>query len=374
MSDGREMVSRMSLSPSQLAQRLEGITATDVAAIAGVHPYRSPLDCWMEKIGEAQPFEGNDRSRWGDLLEGPIREDYEERHGVRVEVPGTLTHPDHPTHMATPDGIVYAIGSTRAHRGLEIKVHGRDAVRYGGLEYGPPGTDEVPAHELVQCAWNMHVSGLDRWDLVAFLDGAPVEYAIDRDDDLIGVLVEQADRFLVDYVRANTPPPPDGSTAWDEWLKRRWSSNGAELLAIDGDEPTLELVARLRDARGAAADLEIDTDRIVQTLKAMIGERAGLTWREPGQKSPAKLTWKRSKDGSTDDHKATIAAMRSRATIALSEAISDMTPEQMLASTRDALTAIAAMAPIRKTTTGARPFVCPRFWKTTKPTKETADE
>ncbi len=362
------------LTPQQIEMRRGGITATDVAAIVGCHPYRTKLDVWLDKTGNAPPFAGDEtRSRWGDILEGPIRTDYEERHRVRVEIPGTLRHRSRRWAMATPDGIVYHSGSSTPDRGLEIKVHGRDAVFFGGLEYGAPGSDEVPAHELIQCMWNIDVAELGRWDEVAFLDGAPIEFNIDRDDELIGMLVEQSERFLVDHIKTNTPPPPDGSRAWDEWLKRRWAKNTDELVSIDGDEGMEALIADLRAARERAVDLELATDTLVQQAKKAIGDRAGLTWREPGRKALAKLTWKRSKDGHRDDRTATIAAMRLAASLGA-------TPDPELdvsgnfARAIEALTTIATMPMIQKLVPGPRPFCAPRWWKTTKTETDSATD
>lgn len=384
----------MSLSPDQLAQRLQGMTATDIAAIVGCHPHRVPLDVWLEKTGQAQPFAGNLRTRWGDILEGPIRRDYEERHRVRVEVHGTLTHPQHSWWMSTPDGLVYPTGSPMPDRGLEIKVHGRDAVVFGGLEYGPAGSDEVPIHELIQCSWGMGCTGLPRWDLIAFLDGAPNEYTIERDDDLIGMLAEQAERFLVDHVRAGVPPQPDGSKAWDEWQKRKWKKNTDDLISIDDDPSMLALIAELRAARDAEVDAEEAKGKITQRIKEAIGERAGFTFREDGRRQPSKVTWKRSADGSTDDWNETVSAMRSHAAMFASARAEEAAHladllrahggdlETSLGSVASAriceliddsfqvLREIAEKKSVRKTIPGARPFNVPRHWKKARTSSE----
>jgi hypothetical protein len=101
----------------------------------------------------AAPFAGNDRTKWGNTLEPVIRSDYAERRGLRVEVPGTLDHPTVTWAKATPDGICYVPGNAVPVRGLEIKTHSFRAAHW----YGEPGTDAVPAHELIQCQWNMFI-------------------------------------------------------------------------------------------------------------------------------------------------------------------------------------------------------------------------
>ncbi len=386
----------MSLSPEQHAQRLGGITATDIAAIVGVHPHRSPLDVFLEKTGQAEPFVENVRSRWGEKLEPMIREDYEERHGVRVEVHGTLEHgAGKPWWMYTADGFVFPRGSRVAERGLEIKVHGRDAVYFGGLEYGAPGTDEVPPHELVQCSWGMGGSGLGIWDLVAFLDGAPIEYVIDRDEDLIEILADAGERFLVDHIRTGVAPAPDGSKAWDGWLRRRWKENTLELISIDDQPEMLALIEQLRSARAAEAAAEALKETTTQKLKNAIGDKAGLSWKDPSKPKPQKVTWKRSADGTREAWKTTAQAMAVDAGLAISshadvlaELLHDLRNGATTASATEfnaeavtalelafgTLRSIATRGPTLVTQPGSRPFNVPRWWKSATPKDDTTTE
>jgi len=280
----------MGLSQAQLAQRLTGITATDVAAIVGVNPHRSRIDVWREKRGEAPPWVDTERSKWGELLEPVVREDYAARHELRVEVPGTLAHPDRAWMMSTPDGICYRRATPAPERGMEIKCH---TWRVGHL-YGRPGTDEIPLWELCQCAWNLGVTGLPRWDLVAFIDGQPTDYIIDRDDDLIAGLVSQCERFLVDNVRGGAYPDPDGTEQFTTWLKGRWDENNGKLIDIADDTDTLALIERARQITLESEQLDDEITKIEQTIKLRIADSDGLTWRD-ARKRVQKLTWKRNK-------------------------------------------------------------------------------
>lgn len=298
----------MGLSPDQLARRLAGITATDVAAIVGVHPKRSAIDVWREKRGEAAPWIDTDRTRWGEILEPPIRADYAARHGVNIEIPGTLEHPDTPWMMATPDGVAYPPGALEPRNGLEIKCH---TVRLAHL-YGAPGSDEIPLQELCQCTWNLGVTGLTRWDLVAFIDGQPTDYIIDRDDEMIGQLVERAERFLVDCVRGGAVPDPDGSESYTDWLTARWKTNTEALVDIGDDLDTFAMIERGKVIREEERALGAELEKLVQALKLKIGDGAGLTWRDERGKA-LKITWTRNKPGGRVDIGGMINDMRNSA-------------------------------------------------------------
>lgn len=305
----------MSLSPEQIAQRLTGITATDVAAIIGVHPNRSILDVWREKRGDSKPWTDTDRSRWGELLEPVIRRDYADRYQVRIEEPGTLQHPDLAWMMSTPDGVVYPYASDEADRGLEIKCH---TIRLRHL-YGPPGSDEVPPMELCQCSWNLAVTGLERWDLVAFIDGQPTDYTVWRDDELIGELIERARRFHVDCVLGGAVPDPDGSESFDAWLKTRWTRDAStgKLTDIGDDNDTFTLIERGREIRERQHNDQKDLAKITQALKAKIADNEGLVWRN-AKLQPEKITWKHNKPSRKIDYAGIANDARADARLGLS--------------------------------------------------------
>jgi putative phage-type endonuclease len=365
----------MSLSPAQLDQRLAGITGTDLAAVVGVHPQRSAVNVWLEKRGEAPPWVDTDRTIWGEKLEPLVRVDYAARHGLRIEEPGTLVHPDHDWMMATPDGVAYALGGTEPLKGLEIKTHTIHLLHL----YGAPGTDEVPPHELCQCVWGMAVTGLERWDLVAFIDNQPREYVIERDDEVIAHLKERAERFLVDNVRGGVAPDPDGSDAYDEWLKARWSKNTDDLIDIGDDLETFALIERGRELREHDAEVEAELQRLTQAIKTKIGDKAGVTWRDANGK-PLKLTWKRSNGAKRVDHAAmakdawqqarlTISGLRGEVA-SLSAALKGGTTNEkkaalLIEAMAKALTEIGERGETSYTTTapGNRPFTWPRQWK-----------
>ncbi len=264
------------LTPHQVADRRDAITATDMAAICGLHPYRAPIDVWLEKTGRAPPFVDTERTKWGTLLEPVIRDDFAARRGVHVEAPPTMTHPEIAWAKATPDGLQYQPARlSDPTAGLEIKCH----TIYLRWMYGAPLTDEVPDRELIQCTWGMTVTGLPRWDLVVFIDGVTSDYVIERDDDLIGNLIELADRFRHDHLLADKPPAPDGTERHTEWLQSR-RRHGKELIRIDDDQDATAERLRLRRLRDDIHELEAAETMVVQQIKERIGVNAGVAWEE----------------------------------------------------------------------------------------------
>ena len=58
------------------------IGASDMGTLAGLTKrYRTPVDLYLERIGEAEPFSGNEHTRWGHIQENNILAEYAQRNG-----------------------------------------------------------------------------------------------------------------------------------------------------------------------------------------------------------------------------------------------------------------------------------------------------
>jgi putative phage-type endonuclease len=350
------------LTAEQRAERRQGITATDMAAILGCHPYRTTIEVWLEKMGEDVPNSGDpDVREMGLELEAPIKRIYARRTRAALVSPGTLTHRAHAHHKATPDGLVWDYGQVEGgllltgdarsydfERGLECKTHGIRARD----EYGEPGTDEVPEHELIQCAWGMHVTELQRWDLAPLIDNRLTIFEIQRDMELEGMLVAAADRFWRDHVLARKEPGPDGSAAYSSWLRRRYQGHGA---IVQADEATAAAIERLRGVRNLERQVAQQRAQLEQEIQTYMGEATMI------ECSGERITWKRNKDGQAVDWQAVARALAGSVDVVRSALTHGATPEEII----PALMEIDARAIEQHLTTavpGARQFRVPRAW------------
>lgn len=357
------------LTAEQRAARRRGITATDIPAILGVHPWKGAADVWRDKLlGEVSELDGNARVDWGNRLEDPIRGWYAATMRVDVEVPGTLWHHTDEIAAATPDGIVYPPGATDPRNGLEIKSH---TISLQHL-YGEPGTDQVPVWELVQCAWNLYVTGLPWWHLVAFIDGLPRVYRIDRDRDLEADLAAAARRFWDDHVVTGRRPPPDGSASYAADLLKRWPGHAKDEL-VEAAAADLAAIRELRSVADQLAALQRREELLEQTIKERIGDASGITWREGARAD--KITWRRSKDSTPTDWEAVAREIAATANLqasgtaaALDNAVRDgIITESAAAALRAAgitnsIDTAATIAAHTKITPGSRRFCRPRSW------------
>jgi len=282
----------MPLTPEQIALRKTGISASEVAAVAGLHPYVKPIDIWSSKLGLVEPFEGNKSSKWGDLLEQVIADHYAKEHAVekivvrhpktiKGSVNGTLVREISPRFrlIATPDRIIYRKRIATPVRNLQIKTAG---LRQSD-KWGPSGTDQVPEEYAVQVAIEMAVLGVNETDLAALIGGQDDrEYHLKRDLELEGQLIEICERFWVDHILTQTPPPVDGSENYSNYLKRRFPRDMRPMLpATDEARDWVSLFCSRRDAVDYAEAALIQAKN---RLKSLIGDAGGIEglcmWRQ----------------------------------------------------------------------------------------------
>ncbi|MFN7976372.1 MAG: YqaJ viral recombinase family protein [Acidobacteriota bacterium] len=182
-----------------LAARRRVLTATDAAAILGVHPWKSALQVYAEKVQGVELTQATRRMRWGQRLEDDVADAYSEESGRRVALPETRLsiHPAIPWMGASLDRLVE--DDVRGRGVLEIKAIWRS------------GDDEVPAHWLVQVAHQMEVAQLP-WASIASLSyGERLEWTdVEADGDFRRLLLARLEEFW-ERVQRRRPPAPDAS-------------------------------------------------------------------------------------------------------------------------------------------------------------------
>lgn len=184
------------------AEWLRTISASKIAAIAGVSPWDSPFSLYWKMNGTlVEPR--TDAMRRGHYLEPAIAQWFGDQHDELVVLDsGTWTHAALPWATASPDRTL-AHRTDLTHNGalLEIKSTTQDH------EWGEPGSDEVPPYVKVQCLWQLEVTGLDVCHVAvlgSFLEFG--EYVVEYDASEAGRLVDMAADFLGKLERREHPP------------------------------------------------------------------------------------------------------------------------------------------------------------------------
>jgi putative phage-type endonuclease len=276
----------MSLSKKQEAMRRVAVGASEIAVLAGLSKWRTPIALFERKMG-LHTEEVGLPADLGNLLEEPLAKLYAERTGTerRLARCDSLTHPVKTFALATPDRIVFPVPRvTRAkvHEVAEL----RDAQRNVQIkstswrmahEWGRPGTDQVPEEYLVQVVWEMGVTGLAETDVAVLFDKDRFDiYRVAFDEQLWAGLLEIAERFVVDHLLTGTPPPPDASQKYAEYLGRAFGRATLPLRVVDPGTELEEQVRRYALLKSAETRLKRHLKLTANKLKAEIGEAGGL--------------------------------------------------------------------------------------------------
>lgn len=243
-------------------ERRKGLGATDVAAIVGVSPYRSPIEVYREKLGLEEPFEMSERMRWGQLLQDAVKQGYEEQTGRRLfERAAPLRHKTHRILYGHPDYYVYGEPGL-----LEVKT----AVSRRGWD-----EDSAPAHVRVQCQWYLGLSGR-AWCDIALLSSTSTltVIRIAHDPELYEALVLAAVRFWRDHVETRVEPPPDASEAYRRHLAEKFPRS-SDIQLIATPEQVL-LIDELRAADAAEKAAKRHVDELENRIRAAMADAAEL--------------------------------------------------------------------------------------------------
>ncbi len=291
----------LSFDASRLAERRKTLGASEIAAVAGLDRYRTPLNIFLEKIGEAAPFAGSEASEWGLRLEEAIAGKYADAHPgyTVVRNPDTMVSTREPWMSATPDFFVIPPEGERGRYGLQVKNKGARQI----IHWGESGTDQIPDEIAAQVHWEMDVAGLPRNDVIALFGGNESRiYPLRFNEQIADSMREIGRAFWFGHVVARVQPPIDGTEASSDLLRRMFATHGERVRAATKDEDAL--VSDLMKARDALDRIEAQKSFVENKLKAAIGEDAGIISRF------GRCTWKKTKDSETTNWQEVVGAMR----------------------------------------------------------------
>lgn len=296
--EARERRARNAAPSSPTIDHASYLGASDIGAILGLDPMRTPLDVWSEKTGRIPRAESDALEAGNDHEEGVVRgfTRWALRNGLveRVEYPGPGTILGWEARVGV-DGVTFntawrgatldalAIIDDRRRAAVEAKLVGGGMASSWGPE--PAGADGIPPRTLAQVHWQT-LHARERWpDLewsTAFVaaDIAGTDrrrYVVPIDDELLASLLEAGREWWRAHVIADVMPEPEASDL--ETLAAMFPS--VERPGLDPVPPDglRELAEDLFVAREIAARHRLERDKIAAKLEAMIGDREGFRWR-----------------------------------------------------------------------------------------------
>ncbi len=272
--------------------RKSGIGGSDASAILGLSPWKSPMDIWLDKKGllEEAPDPKRDAMREFGLEAEPfIARKYEEQTGRKLRklfLHGIVRDSQCDFLLGSPDRLVFG-----EPIGVELKTENifQD-------NFGEPGTDQVPMHYLVQCAWYMMLTAYPEWHIALLRGDRQVAiYVIKRDLELEQTIRKRCISWWNTHIIGDIPPDIDGSNAWALYLTKKHPENITP--PIEAEHEHEYLAEKLRQGIELQAKVEAEIEAIKNQLKQIIGDADGL------RGDFGKITWRKSKDSVVVDWK-----------------------------------------------------------------------
>jgi len=264
------------------------IGSSDIAAIIGANPYKTPVDLWLVKTGRKEKFAGNAATNRGELLEPVVAQYFSQETGIVVEQQtGNYTFENC---IARTD-YVYHLGN-----GLGILECKTTSMKVNAAT--------IPAMWYIQAQFQAAVMNrasetgqIVNEVSIAFLSGdLNFEYEVyDVDVDYGDKLLFIAEKFIREHLMTDTPPQPE--TAQD--VISLYPKDSGNEIDID-EQPGLKTAYKqLQAAHKQYKTAELEYDDAKQALQELMKDASALTFE--GRKV---ITWKNDKDGMTFDQKA----------------------------------------------------------------------
>ena len=242
--------------PQWLEERRKGIGGSDIAAILGMNPYKTPYRVYQEKRKEVEDWQGNEATDWGKRMEPAIRQWYSDQTGRDVRLPEKiLMHSKYPFMLASLDGY------TDDRRVVEIKT------ARSGKGWGEPGTNEIPDYYALQAQHYLIVTGFEVCDVPVSISGSSPElYEVPADKELQEAIIEAA---VIFWKRVQDGNPPDPITYADAVARYGKSIVGCPVFAT---QDAIEAVNSLRFIRDRKRILEADEEDLKGRIISALGD------------------------------------------------------------------------------------------------------
>ena len=259
-----------------LNYRTRGIGGSDASVIAGINPFKSAHQLWLEKTGRVKPEQtDSDYAHFGTLLEPLVRKEFSERSGLKVRQKHMLLQSkDHPFMFADLDGVIN-------DNGQKAVFEAKTASAYKQTVW----ETEVPSAYILQVQHYMAVTGYEKTYIAALVGGNRFFWhAVERDEEMIGKIIAMEEAFWETNVMGDVEPVPDGSEATTDYFNKRFKESNGETVLLPME--ALQICDEYERLSAELKDVEEKKNAAANRLKALLKEA------ERGEVGSRSVIWK----------------------------------------------------------------------------------
>ncbi len=248
------------ITPEQRQRRQKHLGSSDLPIIMGLYPYATtPNDVYWSKVAPLPEDDGPDYLTVGNYMEKVLIQFAadELRQGV---IQDTYHVADNPLFAANLDGLL-------ADRSAAVECKYCNAEFAQG--YGDEGSDQVPDHVLIQCQHQMYCAGLNRVYVAVAMAGYSLSlrlFHVDRDPEIIQMIVDFGSKWWEDHVVAQVPP--DEVTPMYVLNARKRVPLGA----VDLEADLIELIDQFEALKAQGKDTESQAEQLKARIIDALGD------------------------------------------------------------------------------------------------------
>lgn len=260
-----------------LKYRTGGIGGSDVSIIAGINPFKSVHQLWLEKTNQTSPEEADSEyAHFGTLLEPIVRKEFTERTGIKVRQKHMLLQStEYPFMLADLDGVI------REDNGELAVFEAKTASAYKQEVW----EEGIPASYILQVQHYMKVTGAKRTYIAALVGGNHFyHHVVERDEEMIGKIISMEQYFWETYVLGGIEPVPDGSEATSSYFNNQFRESNGETIELP--EEVLSICDEYEKLSLQMKELETAKNAAANQLKSYLKEA------EVGIAGNRKVSWK----------------------------------------------------------------------------------
>lgn len=268
-----------------LKVRKLGLGGSDMAAVLGLSPWRSPIDVWLDKTSDAVEEKESEPMYWGNVLEEVVAQEFAKRSGYKVRNNNfTLQSEEYPYLLANIDREIVGLDA-----GLECKT----ANAFKANEWDG---DNVPDAYYIQCQHYMAVTGKSSWWIACLVGGNTFYYKeIKRNEEVIAAIIDTGAAFW-ELVKNKTMPAPDDTKQCENALKKLYQKSNGQSVELPANYGNM--IIDYLEIKNQLSELETKKRGIENVMKDFLKDNEKATYGEHF------VSWKSTKPRETFDAKA----------------------------------------------------------------------
>jgi putative phage-type endonuclease len=243
--------------------RQKYLGGSDIAAILGISPWRTPLDVYLDKVEGKRPEDPSKAQifRRGARMEPYILDLLAEEHGIEIVQRGQRYRDK------THDFIAAEIDAEAASgENIEAKSANQFAAKHWGAEW----TDDIPVYYTAQGMHGMMVTGAPATIFPVLIGSDDFRvYRVERDEETITAIRAKEVEFW-DRIQRRDPPPATAVSDIERLFARDYGT------AVEASSELAQVVGTLKRLKKELKMLESDADDAAEQIKLFMAEHATL--------------------------------------------------------------------------------------------------